>query len=93
MTRTPVIPAPARLTPAAGEFRLVSGTAIGVRDPVLTPLAARFARDVRRRTGIALELATNDPAAAIVVDLGDDAGLARHTRLWDQDGLTYFRAT
>ena len=50
-TSTPIIPAPARLRPAAGEFRLVPGAAIACRDPILAPLARRFAQDAARRCG------------------------------------------
>ena len=56
-TSTPIIPAPARLRPAAGEFRLVSGATIAYRDPILAPQARRFAQDAARRCGIALDVA------------------------------------
>ena len=70
-TSTPIIPAPARLRPAAGEFRLVSGATIAYRDPILAPQARRFAQDAARRRGIALDVGTGERAPAIVIDLGD----------------------
>jgi hexosaminidase len=73
---TPIIPAPARLRPAVGEFRLISGAAIAYRDPILAPQARRFARDAAQRCGIALDLGTGERAPAIVIDLGDDPGFA-----------------
>jgi hexosaminidase len=73
---TPIIPAPARLRLAVGEFRLVPGTTVAYRDPILAPLARRFAQDAARRCGIALEAGTGGRAPAIVIDLGDDPDLA-----------------
>jgi hexosaminidase len=65
-TSTPIIPAPARLRLAAGEFRLVPGATVAYRDPILAPLARRFAQDAARRCGIALNVGTGEraPAAA-----------------------------
>jgi hexosaminidase len=78
---TPIIPAPARITSAAGEFRLTAGATIGCRDPVLAPLAQRFGDDVARRRGIPLrpvpaEEGAADGGPAIVIGLGDDRDLA-----------------
>jgi hexosaminidase len=70
-TSTAIIPAPARLRLAAGEFRLVPGTTVAYRDPILAPLARRFARDAARRCGIALDVGPDQRAPAIVIDLGD----------------------
>ena len=74
-TSTPIIPAPARLRPAAGEFRLLPGTTIVYRDPILAPLARRFAQDATRRCGIALDVGPGERAPAITIDLGEDPGL------------------
>ncbi|HWN63347.1 MAG TPA: family 20 glycosylhydrolase [Streptosporangiaceae bacterium] len=73
---TPIIPAPARLRPSAGEFRLVPGATIAYRDPILAPLARRFAQDAARRCRIALKVGAGERAPAIVIDLGDDPDLA-----------------
>jgi hypothetical protein len=54
VTRTPIIPAPARITPAVGVFRLVPGVTIGYRGPMLAPLARRFSQDLARRCGLPL---------------------------------------
>ncbi|HLK79771.1 MAG TPA: family 20 glycosylhydrolase [Streptosporangiaceae bacterium] len=54
VTRTPIIPAPARITPAVGEFRLVPGATIGYHGPMLAPLARRFSQDLARRCGLPL---------------------------------------
>jgi hypothetical protein len=54
VTRTPIIPAPARITPAVGVFRLVPGATIGYRGPMLAPLARRFSQDLARRCGLPL---------------------------------------
>ncbi len=75
-TSTPIIPAPARLRLAAGEFRLVPGATVAYRDPILAPLARRFAQDAARRCGIALKVGTGEQAPAIVIDLGGDPDLA-----------------
>jgi hypothetical protein len=75
-TSTPIIPAPARLRPAIGEFRLVPGTTVAYRDPILAPLVRRFAQDAARRCGIALDVGTGERAGAIVIDLGDDPDFA-----------------
>ena len=68
---TPIIPAPARLRLAAGEFRLGPGATIAYRDPILAPLARRFAQDAARRCGIALDVGAGGRAPAITIDLGD----------------------
>ena len=60
----------------AGEFRLVPGAAIAYRDPILAPLARRFAEDATRRCGIALDVGPGQRASAIAIDLGDDPDLA-----------------
>jgi len=89
MTGTPIIPAPARITPAAGEFRLAPGAAIGYHGPMLAALARRFGQDVARRCGLPLrpvpaeagqgEGASEGPSEgrgpAIVIGLGDDPDL------------------
>jgi hexosaminidase len=90
VTRTPIIPAPARITPAAGEYRLAPGATIGYHGPVLAPLARRFGQDVARRCGLPLRPvpaetsqgggasegpSEGDGRHAIVVGLGDDADL------------------
>jgi len=75
-TSTPIIPAPARLRPAIGEFQLVPGTTVAYRDPILAPLIHRFAQDAARRCGIALNVGTGERAPAIVIDLGDDPDFA-----------------
>lgn len=74
-TSTPIIPAPARLRPAAGEFRLVPGAAIACRDPILAPQARRFAQDAARRCGIALDVGPGERAPAITIGLGEDPDL------------------
>jgi hypothetical protein len=74
-TSTPIIPAPARLRPAVGEFRLLPGTTIVYRDPILAPLARRFAQDATRRCRIALDVGPGERAPAITIDLGEDPGL------------------
>jgi hexosaminidase len=74
-THTPIIPAPARLRPAAGEFRLVPGATIACRDPILAPQARRFAQDAVRRCGIALDVGPGERAPAITIDLGEDPDL------------------
>ena len=78
---TAIIPAPARITFTAGEFRLTPGATIGYRGPMLAPLAERFGHDVARRCGIPLrpvpaERGAGDGGHAIVIDLGDDPDLA-----------------
>ena len=77
-TITPIIPAPARLRLAAGQFRLVPGATVAYRDPILAPLARRFAQDAVRRCGIALKVGPQrgEQAPAIVIDLGGDPDLA-----------------
>ena len=75
-TSTPIIPAPARLRPAIGEFQLVPGTTVAYRDPILAPLIHRFAQDAARRCGIALNVGAGERAPAIVIDLGDDPDFA-----------------
>jgi hexosaminidase len=79
MTGTPIIPAPARITPAAGEFRLAPGAAIGYHGPRLAPLARRFGQDVARRCRLPLRpvpAPTGDGGGhAIVIGLGDDPDL------------------
>jgi Glycosyl hydrolase family 20, domain 2 len=77
---SPVIPAPVRLTPGAGEFRLDPAAAVVYRDPVLGPLARRFAADVGRRCGIPLRTVPSGPedaTQAIVIGLGQDPDFAR----------------
>ena len=76
---TPIIPAPVRLRSAAGQFRLGSGAAVAYRGPMLAALGLRFAQDVARRCGIALDavpVGTGEQAPAIVIDLGDDPDFA-----------------
>jgi hypothetical protein len=78
-TITPIIPAPARLRTAAGQFRLGAGATIAYRDPILAPLARRFAQDTVRRCGIALRavpLDDGERGPAIAIDLGDAPDLA-----------------
>jgi len=78
-TITPIIPAPARLRTAAGQFRLGAGATIAYRDPILAPLARRFAQDTARRCGIALRavpLDDGERGPAIAIDLGDAPDLA-----------------
>jgi hexosaminidase len=78
-TTTPVIPAPARLTPAAGEFRLGPGSTAACRDPALVSLARRFGQDVERRCGVpvrAVPLGAHERAPEIVIDLADDPDFA-----------------
>jgi hexosaminidase len=75
---TPIIPAPARIVPAVGEFRLAPGATVGYQGPMLAPLAQRFAQDVARRRGVSVGVGegTDHGAHAIVIDLGDDPDLA-----------------
>jgi hexosaminidase len=76
----PIIPAPVRLTPAAGEYRLGPAASVAYRDPVLAPLARRFGQDVDRRCGIPLRAVPSDPddgTQAIVIGLGDDPDFGR----------------
>src|SRR5260370_13250506 len=71
---TTIIPAAARLRPAAGESRLVPGATIAYRDPILAALARRFAQDAARRRGIplrAVPLDAGERASAIATDLCD----------------------
>src|SRR5580692_5727317 len=78
-TITPIIPAPARLRTAAGQFRLGAGATIAYRDPILAPLVRRFAQDTVRRCGIALRavpLEDGERGPAIAIDLGDAPDLA-----------------
>src|SRR5580693_9140281 len=75
-TITPIIPAPARLRTAAGQFRPGAGATIAYRDPILAP---RFAQDTVRRCGIALRavpLDDGERGPAIAIDLGDAPDLA-----------------
>ena len=80
MTRTPIIPAPARITPAAGEYLLAPGATIGYHGPVLAPLARRFGQDVARRCALPLRpvparTGEGDGGHPIVIGLADDADL------------------
>ncbi len=80
MTRTPIIPAPARITPAAGEYRLAPGATIGYHGPVLAPLARRFGQDIARRCGLPLRpvparTGEGDGGHPIVIGLGADPDL------------------
>jgi hypothetical protein len=80
VTRTPIIPAPAWITPAAGEYRLAPGATIGYHGPVLAPLARRFGQDVARRCGLPLrpvpaQTGEGGGGHAIVIGLGDDQDL------------------
>jgi len=80
VTRTSIIPAPAWITPAAGEYRLAPWATIGYHGPVLAPLARRFGQDVARRCGLPLrpvpaQTGEGGGGHAIVIGLGDDQDL------------------
>ena len=84
-TSAPIIPAPARLRFGAGEFRLVPGATIAYRDDIddLTfLLLPRLAGAAESAWGAAGKVRWPEHRDA----------LARHERLWAQDGLTFFSA-
>ncbi len=75
----PIIPAPLRVTPAAGSFLFGEGATVAYRGAALAPLAGRFCEDVARRCGIrvrAQRASTAHAAGAVTVGLGGDRRLA-----------------
>jgi hexosaminidase len=75
----PIIPAPLRLTPATGLFRLGTGATVAYGGPALAGLVERFCADARRRAGIrarAVLAGTDDAAHDITVSLDGGPALA-----------------
>jgi hypothetical protein len=75
----PIIPAPLRLTPATGLFRLGTGATVAYGGPALASLVEQFCADVRWRAGIrarAVLAGTDDTAHDITVSLDGVPALA-----------------
>ena len=91
-----VIPAPARFDAGGGRgFAFRPGTVVAHADTRIAPVVGRFCTQIARRTGLP-RLAGVAHKAWSAPQLADWPAhrdrLARHGRLWAQDGLTYFRA-
>jgi hexosaminidase len=57
----PVIPAPVRFDPGAGQFTLRPGTRVACAAAEVAPIAERFCAEITRRTGLRVTLADGDP--------------------------------